>query len=160
MRRKRLLDKNLGLRGRDAAMPSAASTGQPGATETETETALVKRAARLPPDLRELLLAWLADFQRARVREYYQRQFLRRYNRTPSTQALESAVVGDALGGRGARFWPELVRYRAAHECTSVACSFSRFTLDCIRCGRAPPDGYVALLASILQSSADQTQLS
>jgi hypothetical protein len=125
-----------------------------GGAAAETETTLVLLAARLPPDVRELLLAWLKEFQRARVREYYQRQFLRRYNRTPSTQALESAIVTDALGGRGLRFWPELVRYRAAHECTSVACSFSRFTLDCIRCGRAPPEGYVTLLASILQTSS------
>jgi hypothetical protein len=110
---------------------------------------LLARAARLPEPARGLVRAWLAEFERARLAEYYARQFLRRYARTPSSAALSQVAAGP-LGDRGGLFWPELARYAAEHACAGSHCSFSRFTLDCIRCRRAPRAGYVTLLRRLL----------
>lgn len=112
---------------------------------------VLERASRLPSVLRDVVLGWCAAFERARVEEYYRVQLLRRYGRTPSSAALGAQVARGPLGDVGAPFWPELSRFAAEHSCTTLGCSFSRFTLDCLRCRRPPREGYVRLLERVLQ---------
>jgi hypothetical protein len=132
-------------------MPPGHATKVAEASEEETESRLVlSRAARLPSDVREILLRWCEVFERARVDEYYRVQLLRRYGRTPSSAALGAQVARGPLGDFGAPFWPELSRFEAEHRCVAIGCSFSRFTLDCLRCRRAPREGYVRLLERLL----------
>ncbi len=123
-----------------------------GSMEESTESAIA-RAARLPVDVREVLLGWCDAFERARVEEYYRVQLLRRYGRTPSSAKLGAQVARGPLGDVGAPFWPELSRFEAEHRCTTLDCSFSHFTLDCLRCRRAPREGYVRLLERMLNPS-------
>jgi hypothetical protein len=120
------------------------------ADESRSETLALSRAARLPHDVREVLLGWCEAFERARVDEYYRVQLLRRYGRTPSSAALGAQVARGPLGDVGAPFWPELSRFEAEHRCVAIGCSFSRFTLDCLRCRRAPREGYARLLERLL----------
>ena len=80
-------------------------------------------------------------------------QITARYGRTPSSAELGAQVARGPLGDVGAPFWPELSRFEAEHRCTTLDCSFSHFTLDCLRCRRAPREGYVRLLERMLNPS-------
>lgn len=118
-------------------------------SECAQSSEALARTRRLPCAVRDLVLEWCDAFERARTDEYYRVQMLRRYGRTPSSAALGAQVVRGPLGDAGAPFWPELSRFAAEHECTTIDCSFSRFTLHCIRCRRPPREGYTRLLERV-----------